>query len=62
MKTAFGAHCTYTVQFQYNIFFYSTEQVQLVHFARNSKMHYWLLLKNKCLCIIVDKKVANLVS
>ena len=40
MKTAFGAHCTYTVQFQYNFFFYSTEQVQLVHFARNSKMHY----------------------
>ena len=33
--------CTYTVQFQYNIiFFYNTEQVQLVYFAHNSKMHY----------------------
>ena len=32
--------CTYTVQFQYNIFFYNTEQVQLAYIARNSKMHY----------------------
>ena len=39
-------------QFWYNIFFYNTEEVQLVYFARNSKIPYWQLLKNIWLCII----------
>ena len=59
MSTALGVRTLYSSSIT---FFYNTEQVQLAYIARNSKMHYCVLLKNTCLCIIVDKKMANLVN
>ena len=60
MQTALGVRTLYSSCI--NIFFYNIEQVQLAYITRNSKMHYRLLLINICLCIIVDKKIANLVN